>query len=363
MRDIQDLLVGLEIRSADLAREAQAQAEVYNAARNELDAATARAETLDAQAATAGRQAEASALRAGQLIASVARTGGGDVSLALLMSPDADDLLATLGTMGRLTEQSTLIYRQAIADRNAAASLTDQARVAETQRQELSDEAEDAAAAAETAASAARQELAQQYAAAEQLYDQLASLKGTTAQVERQYIAGLAAPGAVTQPVPGAPPPAGPGPAPNPPAPAPAAPPAPAPAPPPATSAAQGAIDFAWAQVGDRYVYGGSGPDGWDCSGLTKAAYAAVGVYIGVHGASSQYNYLANQGRLVSVGSLIPGDLVFYSSGGSTSGAKYHTAIYIGGGLMIEAPYEPLNVQVAPLRYRDLVPYAARPTG
>ena len=65
----------------------------------------------------------------------------------------------------------------------------------------------------------------------------------------------------------------------------------------------------------------------------------------------------------MSVGSLIPGDLVFYSSGGSTSGAKYHTAIYIGGGLMIEAPYEPLNVQVAPLRYRDLVPYAARPTG
>ena len=44
VRDIQNLLVGLEIRSADLAREAQAQAEAYNAARNELDAATARAD-------------------------------------------------------------------------------------------------------------------------------------------------------------------------------------------------------------------------------------------------------------------------------------------------------------------------------
>lgn len=356
VRDIQDLLINLEIQSADLAREAQAQAEAYNAARNELDDATARADRLDAQAAAAEQQAEASARRAGQLIAQVARTGGGDVSLALLLSPDADDLLATLGTMGRLTEQSTLIYRQAVADRNAAASLTDQARVAESERQELSDQAEDAAAAAEAASAAARQELAQQYAAAEQLYEQLASLKGTTAEVERQYIAGLSAPGAPTQPdpAPTAPPAPDPGPTTPPPAP---------PPPPPTTGAAQGAIDFAWAQVGDPYVYGGAGPDGWDCSGLTKAAYASVGVYIGVHGASSQYNYLANQGRLVSVGSLVPGDLVFYSSGGSTSGTKYHTAIYIGGGLMIEAPYEPLDVQVATLRYRDLVPYAARPTG
>ncbi|MFZ2964277.1 MAG: NlpC/P60 family protein, partial [Rhodoglobus sp.] len=129
VRDIQDLLINLEIQSADLAREAQAQAEAYNAARNELDDATARADKLDAQAAAAEQQAEASARRAGQLIAQVARTGGGDVSLALLLSPDADDLLAMLGTMGRLTEQSTLIYRQAIADRNAAAALTDQARV------------------------------------------------------------------------------------------------------------------------------------------------------------------------------------------------------------------------------------------
>jgi cell wall-associated NlpC family hydrolase len=264
--------------------------------------------------------------------------------------------------MGRLTEQSTLIYRQAIADRNAAASLTDQARVAETERQALSDEAEAAAAAAEAASAAARQELAQQYAAADQLYDQLASLKGTTAEVERQYIAGLTNPGGPTNP--GSPDPAPTTPPTTPaPDPGPGTPPPPPPPPPPTTSAAQGAINFAYAQLGDPYVYGGAGPNGWDCSGLTKAAYASVGVYIGIHGASSQYNYMAGQGRLVSVSSLIPGDLVFYSTGGSTSGTKYHTAIYIGNGQMIEAPYEPLSVQVTTLRYRDLVPYAARPTG
>jgi cell wall-associated NlpC family hydrolase len=351
VRDIEELLTNLEIQSADVARQAQTQAEAYNAARNDLDTAAARADTLDQQAKDAEHRATVSARRAGQLIAQLARTGGGSVSLALLMSPDASDLLAMLGTMGKVTEQSSRIYQQAIADRNAAASLTDQARIAEDERQDLSDAAEDAAAAAETASAAARQELAAQYASADQLYDQLASLKGTTAETERQYLAGIANPG-----TPGTP--SNPDPGPEPPAPDPGP-----VTPPPTSGAAQGAISYAYAQVGDPYVYGGAGPNGWDCSGLTKMAYASVGVYIGIHGASSQYNYLAAQGRLVSVGSLIPGDLVFYSSGGSTSGTKYHTAIYIGGGLMIEAPYEPLSVQVVPLRYRDLVPYAARPTG
>jgi cell wall-associated NlpC family hydrolase len=354
--NIEELLAGLEMQSAELARQAQTQAEAYNAARNELDVAAARADTLDQQAKDAEQRATDSARRAGQLIAQLARTGGGSVSLALLTSPDASDLLATLGTMGKVTEQSSRIYQQAIADRNAAASLTEQARVAETERTKLSKAAEDAAAAAEAASAAARQELAAQYAAADQLYAQLASLKGTTAETERQYLAGIANPGTPSNPSnpdpgpgpgPGTPPPTDPDPG----------------SPPPTSGAAQGAINFAYAQVGDPYVYGGAGPNGWDCSGLTMKAYQSVGVYIGIHGASSQYNYLASQGRLVSVNSLIPGDLVFYSTGGSTSGMKYHTAIYIGGGLMIEAPYEPLSVQVTPLRYRDLVPYAARPAG
>ena len=51
----------------------------------------------------------------------------------------------------------------------------------------------------------------------------------------------------------------------------------------PVASAVAGAIDFAKAQLGERYVLGGMGPDAWDCSGLTKASYASVGVYIGTH--------------------------------------------------------------------------------
>jgi cell wall-associated NlpC family hydrolase len=123
----------------------------------------------------------------------------------------------------------------------------------------------------------------------------------------------------------------------------------------------ESAIAYAYAQLGDAYEYGGSGPDTWDCSGLTKAAYAAAGVYIGAHGSTSQYNYLSGQGRLVPVSQLQRGDLVFYSDDGGSS--TYHTALYIGGGQMIEAQFEGVPVKVSNLRYYDLMYYGARPTG
>jgi cell wall-associated NlpC family hydrolase len=138
----------------------------------------------------------------------------------------------------------------------------------------------------------------------------------------------------------------------------------PATTPPPASNAAAaGAIAFAYAQLGDGYLFGGSGPNAWDCSGLTKSSYASVGVNIGTHSASNQYNTMAKAGRLVPVGGRVAGDLLFYSTGGSTGGEKYHTTIYIGGGQMIEAPRPGVAVRVAPVRSGDLVPYAGRPTG
>ena len=121
------------------------------------------------------------------------------------------------------------------------------------------------------------------------------------------------------------------------------------------------AIAFAYSHLGDSYEYGGYGPNSWDCSGLTKASYAAAGVYIGAHGSTSQYNYLAGQGRLIPIGQVQRGDLVFYSDDGGAS--TYHTALYIGGGQMIEAQYEGVPVKVANLRPWDLMPWAARPTG
>jgi cell wall-associated NlpC family hydrolase len=97
-------------------------------------------------------------------------------------------------------------------------------------------------------------------------------------------------------------------------------------------------VNYALAQVGDPYVYGGAGPDAFDCSGLTMAAWAAAGVAL-PHSASMQ----ASAGTPVSISSLMPGDLVFYYSPIS------HVGIYIGNGQIVHAPYPGLSVQVVPV--------------
>ncbi len=124
------------------------------------------------------------------------------------------------------------------------------------------------------------------------------------------------------------------------------------------------AIAFATSQVGDRYQLGGMGPDAWDCSGLAKASYASAGVYIGIHSSTDQYNYMASRGRLVPLSQMQRGDLLFYSEGGSASNPrKYHVAIYLGNGKMVEAPNPTARVRIVNVRSYDLVPFAGRPTG
>ena len=91
-------------------------------------------------------------------------------------------------------------------------------------------------------------------------------------------------------------------------------------------SATATAIETALAQVGDPYVWGASGPDGFDCSGLTSYAYAAAGVSL-PRASRSQ----ATVGREVFRGELQPGDLVFFYDPIS------HVGLYIGNGQMVHA--------------------------
>jgi cell wall-associated NlpC family hydrolase len=122
------------------------------------------------------------------------------------------------------------------------------------------------------------------------------------------------------------------------------------------------AIAFASAQLGERYVLGGSGPDIWDCSGITMKSYASVGVYIGWHSATAQFNIMASNQKLVPFQDAQRGDLIWWTRSSSFSGDKYHTAIYLGGGMMLEAPNPARTVRIVPVRYGELFPYAARPT-
>ena len=86
------------------------------------------------------------------------------------------------------------------------------------------------------------------------------------------------------------------------------------------------AVKTALAQVNDPYVWGASGPDGFDCSGLTSYAYAAAGVAL-PHSSRAQ----STLGVEVARANLQPGDLVFFYSPIS------HVGIYIGNGMMVHA--------------------------
>lgn len=345
--EIEGLLVGLENEAVELGRTAQVKAEAYNTANAALEQATATADALDRQAQDASATATESSQRAGQLIAQLARTGGGSLTLELLLSSNADDLLGSLGTMTKVSAQAGEIYRQAVLDKNLATSLADQAKVAQAKRTELAATAKSAYAEAQSASDAALARLTEKQQASDQLYAQLASLKGTTASVEQGYLEGLTAE-QEGQNQPPAPP--DPGESPNPPPPA------------PNDSAVAGALAFAYAQLGDMYQFAGSGPDVWDCSGLTRGAYASVGVYIGTHSATNQYWTMANAGRLVPLSDMVPGDLIFYADNGDIGNSAYHVTMYVGGGQMIEAPYDGVPVRVVTVRYYDIVPYAGRPT-
>jgi cell wall-associated NlpC family hydrolase len=94
------------------------------------------------------------------------------------------------------------------------------------------------------------------------------------------------------------------------------------------------ALAFAKQQVGKRYSFGGTGPDVYDCSGLTGAAWRAAGVSLP---RTSQQQISA--GRAVSKEDLQPGDLVFFYSDIS------HVALYAGGGTVLQAarPSKPIG--------------------
>lgn len=104
------------------------------------------------------------------------------------------------------------------------------------------------------------------------------------------------------------------------------------------------AVQFALAQVGKPYGWGGSGPGSYDCSGLTSAAWAAAGVSL-PHNSGMQYSATSR----VSRSALQPGDLMFFGS------PIHHVAMYVGNGQMVEAPRSGLTVRVVSTDRSDYV--------
>jgi cell wall-associated NlpC family hydrolase len=104
------------------------------------------------------------------------------------------------------------------------------------------------------------------------------------------------------------------------------------------------ALRFALTRLGDPYVWGAAGPSAFDCSGLVMWAYAQVGISL-MHFTGDQWN----EGEHISRSELQPGDLVFFFPD------LGHVGLYLGNGLMVDAPTFGQPVQVQPVFWADYV--------
>jgi len=123
--------------------------------------------------------------------------------------------------------------------------------------------------------------------------------------------------------------------------------------PPNATVAA--AIAAARTKLGDPYLWGGTGPDAYDCSGLTQFAYGTAGVGL-PRVAADQWRV----GARVDLSNLLPGDLLFWATNPGNPATIHHVAMYLGGGMMIAAPHTGDVVKIEPV-YMDGFFGATRP--
>lgn len=106
------------------------------------------------------------------------------------------------------------------------------------------------------------------------------------------------------------------------------------------TSQGQSVVEYAKQFIGTPYVYGGSSPSGFDCSGFVKYVYNHFGVTL----TRTSYSQ-ANEGTYVARADLQPGDLVFFGSAGNV----HHVGIYVSDGNFIHAPKPGKTVRIETL--------------
>jgi cell wall-associated NlpC family hydrolase len=342
---IEKIVQELAVEANKLGRVAQIKGEAFNQAQDAVDAMTAKVNSLQSQADAANAEANKAKAQLGQIAAQMYRDGTGGTSLNLFLNAGkADDLLYQLGAQEKVAQQSDTIYNRSLAKQKYAQSLTDELAGAKTELATKAAAAKGLFVEAQSAANEVQAKVDANNKLNKTFYAQLAVLQNTSAELERQRAEGLAAEArqnaGTSKPV--APELYAVGDA--------------------DSGKVQIALDFAKANLGERYVLGGMGPDVWDCSGITKAAYAAAGIYIGTHSATNQFNTLASARKLVPLSEAQVGDLMWYSQESSFNGDKYHVVIYLGGDMMLEAPNPARTVRIVPLRYGELFPYAGRPS-
>ena len=348
---IENLIASQEAEAEALNQEVNLKSEIYAKAQEQVDVITRQVEVLTVQSEQALADAVEANIQLGQIASQMLRGGGGGTTFNLFVnSAQAEDLLFQLGAQEKLAQQTELIYQQSLERQKLADAITVELEAIEVKLAELAAIAQQALAEVQAAATALEQKIAANVAQSEIFYTQLASLRETATDLERQRAEGLAwerRQAAGTR--------------------MPMAPELYDVGPPDPDKVAQ-VVAFARAQLGKPYILGASGPNAWDCSGLTMRAYQSVGINIGWHSVSNQFINAMDRQQLVPLYDIEAGDLIFWSTGTSylnrNYGQKYHIGIYIGDGLLIDAPNPSKPVRIIELNKRlgELVPYAARPT-
>lgn len=343
---LEKYLADLSVESDALATTALIKAEAYNQAQDSVDLMNTRVNSLQTQVDAANAQADQALEQLGQLAAQMYRNGSAGNSLNLFLNADkADDLLYQLGASEKIAQQSDQLYQRSIEKQRYAQALADELSAAKEELAAKAKIAQDAYAEAQAAANTLQAKVDENKALNRTFYAQLASLRNTSAELERQRAQGLADERAQANGT------------------------ADTTAPELYTVGDANAakvdvmFNFAKAQLGEPYVLGGIGPNVWDCSGITKASYAAAGIYIGTHSATNQFRTMAAAKKLIPLNQLQPGDLMWYTKEpGNFDGDKYHVVIHAGNGMMLEAPQAGKPVRIVPIRWGEMFKYAGRPS-
>jgi cell wall-associated NlpC family hydrolase len=106
------------------------------------------------------------------------------------------------------------------------------------------------------------------------------------------------------------------------------------------------AILYAVAQLGKPYVWGGTGPVWYDCSGLIMMAYRAAGVSL----PRTTFQQVYAGTAVYSFSDLIPGDLLFTPGSDGTAEDPGHVGMYVGQGLVIQAPQTGEDIEITPFK-------------
>jgi cell wall-associated NlpC family hydrolase len=279
----------VKARLDKLAHQNEVLAEQYNKAAADVTAEQKAADTAQQTALSAAANFDKARARLGETITAEYESASFSHAGALLTSTDGQSYLDALDTLTLISSHRAEIVAEIKAIRAKA-------KAAQAQASKL-------LAAAQAKAAALDKQKKQMQVDTNKFKDLLATL---TAQQQATYTSSGTVPRAMGD--------IGVGTAPN--------------------ARAQAAVDYAVAQVGKAYVFAASGPDAFDCSGLTMAAWEHGGVSL-PHEASAQYNY----GRHVSFNQLLPGDLIFLYSPIS------HVEIYVGNDLAVSAADESLGVR------------------